>query len=219
MEDPRGARTGACDDKMPDIPQLRRLGRALPLTLTLTLAAVLLAGCMTPSPLCAAHRQRPHRLYRPALASNRYRVTFTGNSVTPRDTVESYLLLRAAEVTRAGGLQPLPVRYPQHQGQSFLPDNSRSRPRTLLWQRLWWWLGPPRRLRLLGRVWPAGAVTTTSFDPAVPMSWCAPITRPMPHDRAADAGARRPRIRAASTPPMSSPISGRRLAPPKPNQT
>jgi hypothetical protein len=38
-----------------------------------------------------------------ALTQNRYRVTFTGNSVTPRETVESYLLLRAAEVARAAG--------------------------------------------------------------------------------------------------------------------
>jgi hypothetical protein len=79
--------------------QLRRLTRALPLTL----AAVLLAGCMTPSayaPRAAGDRTGYTDM---ALATNRYRVTFTGNSVTPRDTVESYLLLRAAEVTRAAG--------------------------------------------------------------------------------------------------------------------
>ena len=38
-----------------------------------------------------------------ALTQTRYRVTFTGNSATPRETVESYLLLRAAEVARAAG--------------------------------------------------------------------------------------------------------------------
>ena len=37
------------------------------------------------------------------LSQNRYRVTFTGNSVTPRETVEDYLLLRAAQVTLAAG--------------------------------------------------------------------------------------------------------------------
>lgn len=37
------------------------------------------------------------------LAPGRFRVTFTGNSVTGRDTVENYLLLRAAEVTLASG--------------------------------------------------------------------------------------------------------------------
>lgn len=33
------------------------------------------------------------------LAANRYRITFTGNSATPREQVENYLLRRAAEVT------------------------------------------------------------------------------------------------------------------------
>ena len=37
------------------------------------------------------------------LAGNRYRVTFTGNSSTRRDTVENYLLLRSAEVTLKAG--------------------------------------------------------------------------------------------------------------------
>ncbi len=37
------------------------------------------------------------------LTHNRYRVTFTGNSETPRETVEDYLLRRAAEVTLKAG--------------------------------------------------------------------------------------------------------------------
>ena len=39
------------------------------------------------------------------LEQNRYRVTFTGNSVTRRETVEDYLLLRSAEVTLQSGLR------------------------------------------------------------------------------------------------------------------
>lgn len=35
--------------------------------------------------------------------ANRFRVTFSGNSMTSRETVESYLLFRAAELTRAQG--------------------------------------------------------------------------------------------------------------------
>jgi hypothetical protein len=56
-----------------------------------------LVGCASPTP------------YKPAdggfgyadqqLENNRYRVTFAGNSVTPRDTVQNYLLYRAAELT------------------------------------------------------------------------------------------------------------------------
>jgi hypothetical protein len=52
------------------------------------------------------------------LAPGRFRVTFTGNSVTARDTVENYLLLRAAEVTLASG------------GTHFLFDDRDTRART-----------------------------------------------------------------------------------------
>lgn len=38
-----------------------------------------------------------------ALEEDRYRVSFTGNSLTPRQVVENYLLYRAAEVTLARG--------------------------------------------------------------------------------------------------------------------
>lgn len=37
------------------------------------------------------------------LADNRIRVTFRGNSATYRETIEEYLLLRSAEVTREAG--------------------------------------------------------------------------------------------------------------------
>jgi hypothetical protein len=37
------------------------------------------------------------------LEHDRWRVTFSGNSVTPRQTVENYLLYRAAELTAAKG--------------------------------------------------------------------------------------------------------------------
>ena len=37
------------------------------------------------------------------LSQNRYRVTFTGNSATRRETVEDYLLLRSAQVTLQAG--------------------------------------------------------------------------------------------------------------------
>lgn len=62
---------------------------------------VALAGCTTPTP------------YQPLtdgygysdqlLEPNRFRVTFAGNSQTPRSTVENYLLYRAAEVTVKSG--------------------------------------------------------------------------------------------------------------------
>ena len=73
----------------------------LPAGLSAAALMLLLAGCAVPTP------------YQPAidgygysdqqLENDRYRVTFSGNSVTPRDTVQNYLLHRAAEVTLDNG--------------------------------------------------------------------------------------------------------------------
>ena len=66
-------------------------------------ALLLLAGCETAAtyhPLESGTGYTDEQL-----AGNRYRVTFTGNSVTRRETVESYLLLRAAEVTLKAGFR------------------------------------------------------------------------------------------------------------------
>jgi hypothetical protein len=73
--------------------------RAVPLVL----AAGLLAACTGPTPYQPRTEGQQTGYTDRALSQNRYRVTFTGNSATPRETVESYLLLRAAEVTRAAG--------------------------------------------------------------------------------------------------------------------
>jgi hypothetical protein len=60
-----------------------------------------LAGCAQPTP------------YQPAIdgygfteqriEDNRYRIVFHGNSVTPQQVVEDYMLFRAAEITRKNG--------------------------------------------------------------------------------------------------------------------
>ena len=73
-----------------------------PLTRIASLFLVLgVAACGTPTPYQPAvngngYAEQP-------LETNRYRVTFSGNSLTPRETVENYLLYRAAEVTLASG--------------------------------------------------------------------------------------------------------------------
>lgn len=71
--------------------------------LGLAAAALLLGACASP----AMYAPRPE-LGAPGysdeqITANRYRVTFTGNSATPRETVEKYLLLHAAEVTERAG--------------------------------------------------------------------------------------------------------------------
>ncbi|GAB4531310.1 MAG: hypothetical protein Tsb0010_12740 [Parvularculaceae bacterium] len=66
------------------------------------MAGAALAACATSTP------------YQPAdsygrgfsdqrIESDRYRVTFSGNTLTPRETVENYLLYRAAELTVQNG--------------------------------------------------------------------------------------------------------------------
>lgn len=69
----------------------------------LLFAAGLLVGCMTPTPYSPRTVGESTGYTDRALTRTRYQVTFRGNSITPRETVESYLLLRAAEVTRAAG--------------------------------------------------------------------------------------------------------------------
>ncbi len=71
--------------------------------LAVPLAFLALAACATPAPYQPAATEHGAGYSDARLAANRYRVTFTGNSVTRRETVENFLLLRSAEVTRDAG--------------------------------------------------------------------------------------------------------------------
>jgi hypothetical protein len=62
-----------------------------------------LAGCANPAPYAPRGPGQQTGYTDRQLAANRWRVTFTGNSATPREQVEDDLLLRAAEVTLAAG--------------------------------------------------------------------------------------------------------------------
>ena len=62
---------------------------------------LLLAACATPTPYQPARDGLGYAEQR--LESNRYKVTFSGNSRTSKETVENYLLYRAAEVTLRSG--------------------------------------------------------------------------------------------------------------------
>lgn len=74
---------------------LKRLAPALLL--------VALANCSSPSRYEPTSGHNASGYSDERLAQNRYRVTFSGNSATRRETVESFLMLRAAEVTRDAG--------------------------------------------------------------------------------------------------------------------
>src|SRR6185312_7056782 len=69
----------------------------------LPLAALALAACAAPAIYVPASGHNSTGYSDQRLADNRYRVTFTGNSSTRRETVENFLMLRAAEVTRDAG--------------------------------------------------------------------------------------------------------------------
>lgn len=60
-----------------------------------------LAGCGTPTPYQPVTDGQGYA--EQALERDRYRVIFVGNDLTARETVENYLLYRAAEVTTANG--------------------------------------------------------------------------------------------------------------------
>lgn len=74
-------------------------------TVAVIAAAVTLAGCATPTPYRPAvgRGQGATGFSEQQLETNRYAVTFAGNSVTSRERVERYLLFRAAEITVRNG--------------------------------------------------------------------------------------------------------------------
>lgn len=63
--------------------------------------ALVVAGCATPTPYGPAIDGKGYSELQ--TENDRFRVSFSGNSLTPRETVESYLLYRAAEITLQQG--------------------------------------------------------------------------------------------------------------------
>lgn len=72
-------------------------------TLVVALSALSLAACATSPPYQPAGAGSYGGYSEQRLESDRYRVTFAGNSVTSREQVEMSLLLRAAELTVQDG--------------------------------------------------------------------------------------------------------------------
>jgi flavin-binding protein dodecin len=69
-------------------------------TLVSTLLVIsLMFGCASQSPYAPAGQNNGYGYSESSLTSNRYRVSFTGNSRTSSDQVKDYTLLRAAELT------------------------------------------------------------------------------------------------------------------------
>lgn len=65
--------------------------------------AVFVAGCSTGTTYQPADERGAYGYTETELGSDRYRVTFTGNSSTDKETVNDYAMLRAAELTLQNG--------------------------------------------------------------------------------------------------------------------
>ncbi|MEP3112874.1 hypothetical protein [Nisaea sp.] len=72
-----------------------------PAFLLLALLLPIIAGCASPTPYAPLSDQFGYK--DSSIESNRHRVSFSGNSSTDRETVETYLLYRAAELTLEKG--------------------------------------------------------------------------------------------------------------------
>jgi hypothetical protein len=72
-------------------------------TIALTAVLATLVGCASQTAFQPAEKRGAEGYTETKLTDNRYRVTFTGNSVTPAETVQDYALLRAAELTLQEG--------------------------------------------------------------------------------------------------------------------
>ena len=65
--------------------------------------AILLSACVTATQYAPATAQNGYGFSEQRIESNRYRIMFRGNSSTSRETVENFLLYRAAELTLING--------------------------------------------------------------------------------------------------------------------
>jgi hypothetical protein len=67
------------------------------------LCLALLSACATPTPYQPAVSQNGDGYTTQQIETNRFRISFRGNSLTTRQTVDTYMLYRAAEVTLQNG--------------------------------------------------------------------------------------------------------------------
>jgi len=84
----------------PDTGRSMGIGRSAVLNLAF-LAAMALGACVSPTHYQLAADGEGYTDEQ--IADGHYRVTFSGNSVTPRNVVDNYMLYRAAELTLASG--------------------------------------------------------------------------------------------------------------------
>ena len=117
-------------------------------TLMLAAAAGLLAACATATPYQSAESGRGYGFQEQMIEQNRVRISFRGNTLTDRDTVENYLLYRAAEITIENGKDYFIVANRDTEGRSRLQAVGPMGPRFAFD-----WYYSPRRAGLVRRFW------------------------------------------------------------------
>jgi hypothetical protein len=65
--------------------------------------SMLIVGCSSSTVYQPAEKRGGYGYTETELSSDRYRVTFTGNSITDKETVNDYAMLRASELTLQNG--------------------------------------------------------------------------------------------------------------------
>ena len=116
-------------------------------------AMLALAGCATgPAPYGPKTTDSSTGYTDTQLAQNRYRVTYSGTSSTPRAVVENYLLFRAAQVTQGAGFA------------AFVFDDRDTKAHTTYFTDDNGWFGyPHRRFGWYWSGWPDAGGTTTAI--------------------------------------------------------
>ena len=74
-------------------------------SLATVLGLMALTACAKPTPYVAAENAGGYGYSLEEIGKDQYRIGFNGNGITPRKTVDLYLLYRAAELTEAKGFE------------------------------------------------------------------------------------------------------------------
>lgn len=109
--------------------------------LMLAVAAGLLTACATATPYQPSAASDAYGFSEQRIENNRLRITFRGNTLTERETVETYLLYRAAEATLENGFDYFIVANRDTEGHSRLQPTG---PRTSRFAFDYWYFSPRR---------------------------------------------------------------------------
>ncbi|MBC7767235.1 MAG: hypothetical protein H7124_00440 [Phycisphaerales bacterium] len=109
--------------------------------LMLAVAAGLLTACATATPYQPSAANSAYGFTEQQIENNRVRITFRGNTLTDRETVETYLLYRASEVSLQGGFDYFIVANRDTEEHSRLQSTS---PRSARFGFDYWYFSPRR---------------------------------------------------------------------------